>query len=79
MVWADDRSGVYQLYAQTFDKKLAPISPMLRVTTSNSIALDPVIAPSSDGGLGILYSDKGGGQFQAFFTRLDCTAGFQSN
>jgi hypothetical protein len=77
MVWADDRSGVYQLYAQTFDKKLAPLSAVLRLTNTMSITLDPAVAPSSDGGLGVLYSDQGNGAFQTFFTRLDCKASFQ--
>jgi hypothetical protein len=77
MVWADDRTGNYQLYAQTFDKKLSPISQLLRLTNTNSLTLDAALAPSSDGGLGVLYSDQGNGDFQTFFTRLDCTAAFQ--
>ncbi len=77
MVWADDRFGPYQLFARTFDKKLAPLSDMLRLTNTKSITLDPTVAASSDGGLGILYSDQGSGDFQTFFMRLDCKPGFQ--
>ena len=72
MVWADDRDGSYQLYAQTFDKKLSPISARLRLTTTMTNTLGPIVAPSSDGGLGVLYTDDGNGTPQAFFTRLDC-------
>jgi hypothetical protein len=75
MVWSDDRDGVYQLYAQTFDSKLSPISPRQRVTNSMTIAGGAVIAPAADGGLGILYTDKANGEDQTFFTRLDCGPG----
>lgn len=77
MVWADDRSGAYQIYAQTFDKKLSPIGGVLRLTNTKTLTLGPIVAPAADGGLGVLYSDQGKGDFQAFFTRLDCTAKFQ--
>lgn len=73
MVWADDSTGTYQLYAQTFDQKLAPISAPLRLTTTMSDTLSPVVAASTDGGLGVLYTESGAGVSQAFFTRLDCT------
>jgi hypothetical protein len=72
MVWSDDKDGPYQLYAQTFDKKLAPISPRLRLTSSSSNALGANLAASADGGLGVLYSDDSSGRFQTYFTRLDC-------
>jgi hypothetical protein len=72
MVWADDRDGVYQLYAQSFNKSLAPVSQRLRVTSTGSVTVGPVIAPANDGGLGVLYTDQGTGATQAFFTRLDC-------
>jgi hypothetical protein len=72
MVWADDRDGSYQLSAQTFDKKLAPISSRVRVTTSMANAYGPVLAASSDGGVGVLFNDDEGGERQAFFARLDC-------
>lgn len=72
MVWSDDKDGPYQLYAQTFDKKLAPISPRLRLTSSSANALGANLAASADGGLGVLYSDDSSGRFQTYFTRLDC-------
>jgi hypothetical protein len=72
MVWADDTDGPYQLYAQTFDKKLAPISPRLRVTNGNADALFPRVAASADGGLGILFTDESTGSRQTYFTRLNC-------
>ena len=77
MVWADDRSGVYQLYARTFDAKLSPLTDVLRVTNSMEDALGATVAASSDGGLGVLYSQKLSGNLQTFFTRLDCKASFQ--
>ncbi len=78
MVWADTRDGAYHLFAQTFDKKLAPISTPLRLTTTKTDTLGAAIAPSSfDGGLGVLYTDELNGKPQTFFTRLDCKAGFQ--
>jgi hypothetical protein len=72
MVWADDRDGSYQLSAQTFDAKLAPISPRIRVTTSMTNSFGPVLAAASDGGVGVLFTDEANGSQQAFFTRLDC-------
>lgn len=72
MVWADDRDGSYQLSAQTFDKKLSPISTRIRVTTSMTNAFGPVLAAAADGGVGVLFTDDGNGLQQAFFTRLDC-------
>lgn len=72
MVWADDRDGSYQLHAQTFDKKLSPISPRQRLTTTMSNTLGPVVTAAADGGLGVLYTDEATGQSQTFFTRLDC-------
>jgi hypothetical protein len=72
MVWADDTDGPYQLYAQTFDKKLAPVSPRLRLTSSSGNALGPELAASSDGGVGVLYADDSTGRNQTYFTRLDC-------
>lgn len=72
MVWADDSEGSYQLFAQTFDAKLSPISPRLRLTSTMSDTLAPIVAASSDGGLGVLYTNAGLGVPQAFFTRLDC-------
>ncbi len=77
MVWGDDKDGPYQLYVQTFDKKLAPISPRLRLTTTMTDTLGAALAPSSDGGLGVLYTDLNHGKPKAFFTRLDCKAGFE--
>ena len=77
MVWADDKDGVYQLYAQTFDKRLAPISQRLRLITTNTVTLGPAIAPAKDGGLGVLYTDQGTGDYQTFFTRLDCKSSFE--
>lgn len=78
MVWADDRDGVYQLYAQTFDKNLKPLSQRLRVTNTMSVTRGPVIAPAADGGLGVLYTDEGNGSSQAFFTRLNCQGGLKT-
>lgn len=72
MVWADDKDGPYQLYAQTFDKKLAPLSARLRLTTSNADALFPHVAAAADGGLGVLYTEESSGSRQTFFTRLNC-------
>jgi hypothetical protein len=77
MVWADDKEGTYQLYAQSFDTKLAPITPVLRVTRTMSNTLGAAIAPASDGALGVLYTDEGSGARHTYFTRLDCRAGFQ--
>jgi hypothetical protein len=77
MVWADDKDGRFQLYAQSFDRKLAPISQRLRVTTTMTDTLEPQIAASADGGLGVLYTDGRNGKPQAFFTRLDCKAAFE--
>lgn len=77
MVWADDKDGPYQLYAQTFDKKLAPVGERLRVTSTMTDTLGAAIAPASDGAMGVLYTDKGTGKPQTFFTRLDCRAAFQ--
>ncbi|HEY6081609.1 MAG TPA: MopE-related protein [Polyangiaceae bacterium] len=73
MVWADTKDGPYQLYAQTFDPNLKPLSQRLRVVSSGTQTLNPVLAPAADGGLGILYDDDGSvGQRAVFFTRLDC-------
>jgi Putative metal-binding motif len=77
MVWADTKDGGYQLYAQTFDKKLAPISARIRLTTTMTDTLGAALASSADGGLGVLYTDENNGKPQTFFTRLDCTAAFQ--
>ncbi len=75
MVWADDKDGPYQLYAQTFDARLSPLSPRLRVVSSGTQALNPVLAPAADGGLGILYEDEGSvGKRAVYFTRLNCQA-----
>ncbi len=77
MVWADDKDGPYQLYAQTFDARLSPVSPILRVTSTMTDTVGPAIAPASDGAMGVLYTDQGSGKPQTFFTRLDCRAAFQ--
>lgn len=79
MVWADDKDGPYQLYAQTFDKKLAPLTPRLRLTTTNADALAPHLAAASDGALGVLYTEESSGSRQTFFTRLNCQAAADSN
>jgi len=73
MVWADTKDGDYQLYAQIFDAKLSPISERLRLTTTTTINHGAALAASSDGGLGVLYTDENNGKPQTFFTRLDCT------
>jgi hypothetical protein len=77
MVWADDQDGRYQLYAQIFDKKLAPMSTRLRLTTTRTDTHAASIAPSADGGLGVLYTDENNGKPKTFFTRLDCKAAFE--
>lgn len=77
MVWAADNDGSFQLYAQSFDRTLAPISQRLRVTTTKTDTLAPQLAPSADGGLGVLYTDNNNGKPKAFFTRLDCKAAFE--
>ena len=77
MVWADDKDGRYQLYAQIFDKKLSPISARLRLTTTQTDTHAAAIAASADGGLGVLYTDENNGKPKTFFTRLDCKAAFE--
>jgi len=77
MVWADDKDGGYQLYAQTFNQRLAPISPRLRLTKTNTDTHAAAIAASGDGGLGVLYTDENNGKPKTFFTRLDCKAAFE--
>jgi hypothetical protein len=88
MAWADDKDasmGQYRLYAQVFDARLAPLSAVFTLASTGSNALGPNLAPSSDGGLGILYTDAVPGtcmgkpctQGQAFFTRLDCIERFE--
>jgi hypothetical protein len=72
MVWSDDRDGNYQLYAQTFNRDLSPISTLQRVTQSGSTAWTPFVAASADGGLGVLYKDESPGQSQTLFTKLNC-------
>jgi hypothetical protein len=72
MVWADQRDGVYQLYAQTFDSKLSPITPRLQLTNGKTNSLGPTVAAASDGGLGVLYTDEGAGKPRTLFTRLEC-------
>jgi hypothetical protein len=79
MVWADDREGVYQLYAQTFDQKLSPLTPRQRITNGTTNTLGPILAPASDGGLGVLYTDEGAGTERTFFTRLACQPSLQLN
>jgi hypothetical protein len=74
MVWADDREGTYQLYAQTFNQQLSPLGARVRITNTLSNTLGASLARSSDGGLGVLYTDEGDGKTRAFFTRLDCRA-----
>jgi hypothetical protein len=78
MVWADDKDGPYQLYAQTFDKKLAPISERLRLTTTMTDTHGAAVAPSADGGLGVLYTDESNGKPQTYFTRLNCKASLRA-
>ena len=60
MVWADDKDGPFQLYAQTFDQKLSPISPRVRLTNDTANAYSPAVAPTSDGGLGVMYESGQG-------------------
>jgi len=72
LVWADDRDGSYQLYAQTFDQTLTALTQRQRITFTGTDTVGPAIAPASDGGLGVLYTDEGTGVRRAFFTRLDC-------
>lgn len=74
LVWADDRSGTYQLSAQFFDAKLAPMSSRIPVTTTMSNAFEPTLAAASDGGIGVLFNEESGGRQAVFFTRLDCRA-----
>jgi hypothetical protein len=76
MVWAE-KGASYQLYAQVFDAKLAPISQRLRVTSTDTDTLGPALARSSDGGLGVLYTVKP--EEQAYFTKLSCVERFQLN
>ena len=74
MVWAE--MGLhYQLYAQIFDSKLAPLSARLRVTNTETDTLGPALARSSDGGLGVLYTDKT--ENQVYFTKLNCVERFE--
>jgi len=75
MVWADDRSGIYQLYAQVFDANLAPLGEPLAVTSTGTLVQGPVVAPGPNGALGVLYTDQGKGAYQPFFTQLQCVQG----
>ena len=59
------------------DKKLAPISARLRLTTTMTDTRGAAVAPASDGGLGVLYTDENDGKPQTYFTRLNCIAGFE--
>jgi hypothetical protein len=37
-----------------------------------SNTLSPVVAQAANGGLGVLYTEEGGGSSQTMFVRLDC-------
>jgi hypothetical protein len=74
MVWAE-KGATYQLYAQVFDAKLAPVSARLRVTNTATDTVGPALARSADGGLGILYTDST--EEQTYFTKLNCVERFQ--
>ncbi|HKY40454.1 MAG TPA: putative metal-binding motif-containing protein [Polyangiaceae bacterium] len=73
MVWAEQQDK-YQLYAQVFDAKLAPLSPRMRLTNTATDTWGPALAPAEDGGLGVLYTDES--EQQTYFTRLDCVERF---
>jgi hypothetical protein len=47
------------------------------VTTTMTDTIGATIAPASDGAMGVLYTEEGNGNSQAFFTRLACRAPFQ--
>ena len=74
MVWAE-KGANYQLYAQVFGPNLAPLSARLRVTNTQTDTIGPALARSSDGGLGILYTDET--EEQTYFTKLNCVERFQ--
>lgn len=73
MVWAE-KGPNYQLYAQVFGPNLAPLSARLRVTNTETDTIGPALARSSDGGLGILYTDET--EEQTYFTKLNCVERF---
>jgi hypothetical protein len=72
-VWSDDAEGNYELYLQIFDARLEPITERQRLTATALDSVAPRLSLSSDGALGVLFNERGQGEFgHVYFTRAEC-------
>lgn len=74
LVWADDHDGNYELYSKMLSSDLEELSPRERITFDGSDTVGPLAAFGPGGDVGVLFDDRRDGSWQAYFTRLQCSA-----
>ncbi|HET9955071.1 MAG TPA: MopE-related protein [Polyangiaceae bacterium] len=72
LVWADDHDGNYELYAQTVDRNLKVLTRRARLTRTEAPTLSPILAPSPNGQVAVLFDDWSSNNRQVYFTSLEC-------
>lgn len=72
LVWAEDQTGNYELYAKMLDANLDELSPATRITSGGYDVANPVAAFGPNGDVGILFEGLQSQYWQVYFTKLAC-------
>jgi hypothetical protein len=72
LVWADDRDGNYELYAMVIGLDLNQIEPRTRLTAAEYDSIEPYLAMTETGRVGIMFDDKRTTKKAAYFMTIGC-------
>ena len=72
LVWADDADGNYELYAKVIGLDLVDIEPRTRLTAAEYDSINPFVAVTETGSVGILFDDKRSTVKEVYFMTLGC-------
>lgn len=72
LVWADDADGNYEIYAKVIGLDLADIEPRTRLTAAAYDSINPFLAVTETGSVGILFDDKRTTVKEVYFMTLGC-------
>lgn len=73
LVWADNFADQdYELYAQVIGLELQEIEPRTRLTGAQGESLNPVLAITDSGDVGVFFDDKRNGPRAVYFMTLGC-------
>jgi Putative metal-binding motif len=72
LAWAEFQGEQYDIWQQTFDLALSPLTAPQQVTSGGGDALSPALALGGNGEVGLAYTQRANGGIEVWFTTLTC-------